>query len=140
MDTESENFANHNDITAILEMRRVAIVGLSSNPQRPSFAVGHYLQEHGYDVTPINPSEGEVLGVKAYTSLADLPEPPEVVDVFRRPEHLPTVVDEAIASGAKAVWFQLGVVNLEAARKAREAGLIVVMDRCMKIERSLRGE
>ena len=139
MDTQVEDYAKPEDIEAALNMRRVAIVGLSSNPAKPSLTVGHYLKRRGYEVVPINPTETEVVGEKAYAALADLSEPPEVVDVFRRPEHLPQVVDEAIAAGAKAIWFQLGIVNEEAARKAREAGLIVVMDRCMKIESSMRG-
>ncbi len=138
MDTQVEDYARQEDIEAVLNMRRVAMVGLSSDPAKPSFAVGHYLKRRGYEVVPVNPTETEVLGEKAYASLSELPEPPEVVDVFRRPNALPQVVDEAIAAGARAVWFQLGVVNEEAARKAREAGLIVVMDRCMKIESSLR--
>jgi predicted CoA-binding protein len=138
LDTPPDDFARPEDIDAALNMRRVAIVGLSSNPAKPSLAVGHYLKRRGYEVIPVNPTETEVVGEKAYASLSELPEPPEVVDVFRRPEALPQVVDEAIAAGAKAVWFQLGIVNEEAARKAREAGLIVVMDRCMKIERSMR--
>jgi hypothetical protein len=138
VETQVEDYAKPEDIEAALNMRRVAIMGLSSNPAKPSFTVGHYLQRRGYEVVPVNPTETEVLGEKAYASLADLPEPPEVVDVFRRADHLPQIVDEAIAAGAKAVWFQLGIVNEEAARKAREAGLIVVMDRCMKIESSMR--
>ena len=138
MDTQAEDFARPEDIDAALNMRRIAIVGLSSDPSKPSFTVGHYLQRHGYEITPVNPTETEVLGEKAYANLSDLPEPPEVVDVFRRANKLPQIVDDAIAAGAKAVWFQQGIVNHEAASKAREAGLIVVMDRCMKIERSLR--
>lgn len=134
-----ENFADPRDIEAALEMKRVAVVGLSSDPSRASHGVARYLQRAGYEVVPVNPTEQEVMGLKAYPSLKELPEPPELVDVFRRPEYLPGIVDEALAVGAKAVWFQLGVVNLEAARRAREAGLIVVMDRCIKIEKSLRG-
>lgn len=138
MDIQVENFAKREDIEAVLNMHRVAVVGLVSNPSKASFTVGHYLQAHGYEVIPVNPTEEEVLGEKSYRSLRDLPEPPEVVDIFRRADHTPAIVDDAIAIGAKAVWFQLGIVNEEAARKAREAGLIVVMDRCMKIERSMR--
>lgn len=134
-----ENFADPRDIQSALEMKRVAVVGLSSDASRGSHGVARYLQRAGYEVVPVNPNEQEVLGLKAYPSLKELPEPPDLVDVFRRPEHLSQIVDDAIAVGAKAVWFQLGVVNLEAARKAREAGLIVVMDRCIKIEKSLRG-
>ena len=138
MDTQVEDYARPEDIEAALNMHRVAIVGLSSDHTKPSLAVGYYLKRHGYEVVPVNPTETEVVGEKAYASLSELPEPPEVVDVFRRPTALPQVVDEAIAVGAKAVWFQIGIVNEEAARKAREAGLIVVMDRCMKIESSKR--
>jgi hypothetical protein len=138
LDTQAEDFARPEDIAAALNMRRIAIVGLSSDPAKPSFAVGNYLKRHGYEVIPVNPTETEVLGEKAYASLSELPEPPEVVDVFRRANKLPQIVDEAIAAGARAVWFQQGIINLEAASKARKAGLLVVMDRCMKIERSLR--
>jgi uncharacterized protein len=136
--SDIDNFGNAEDIEAALGMHRIAIVGLSGDPLKPSYAVGHYLEAHGYEVIPVNPTEPEVLGLKSYPSLRDLPEPPDVVDVFRRPEHAPEIVDDAIAAGAKAIWFQLGVVNYDAARKARQAGLITVMDRCMKIERSLR--
>ena len=138
MDAQPEDFARPEDIEAALNMHRVAIVGLSSDPSKASLAVGQYLKRHGYEIVPVNPTETEVLGEKAYPSLRDLPAPPEVVDVFRRADHLPRIVDDAIAVGAKAVWFQLGIINYEAARTARAAGLIVVMDRCMKIENSAR--
>jgi predicted CoA-binding protein len=92
------------------------------------------MQAHGYEITPVNPNETEVLGVAAVASLHRLPEPPEVVDVFRRSEHVAEIVDDAIAAGAKAIWLQLGVVDYEAARKARQAGLVVVMDKCIMIE------
>ncbi len=115
-------------------MRRVAMVGLSANPMRPSYFVGYYLQRMGFDVFPVNPRYEEILGVKCYPALASLPEAPEVVDVFRRPEDVPRIAEEALSAGAKALWLQFGVVNEDAARRAREAGLLVVMDRCMKIE------
>jgi predicted CoA-binding protein len=134
MQAARENFARQEDIDAILDMRRVAVVGLSSNPWRPSHSVARYLQSRGYEITPVNPNETEVLGQRAYPSLLDLPEPPEVVDVFRRPEFVPGVVDDALAAGARAIWLQLGVIDYQAARRAREAGLVVVMDRCMAVE------
>jgi predicted CoA-binding protein len=133
-----ENFADPGDIDAILNMSRVAVVGLSSDPSRHSFAVALYLQRHGYEITPVNPNETEVLGQRAYDRLQDLPEPPEVVEVFRRPEFVNEVVDDAIAASAKTLWIQTGIINYEAARKAREAGLIVVMDRCMMVEHARR--
>ena len=134
MQSARESFADPADIEAILKMKRIAVVGLSSDPTRPSYDVARYLQRQGYTIIPVNPNEAEVLGEKAYPSLSAIPEPPEVVAVFRRPEHAGPVVDEAAQVGAKAVWLQLGVVNEEAARKAREAGMLVVMDRCMKVE------
>src|SRR5439155_6296498 len=111
MQAAGENFARQEDIDAILDMRRVAVVGLSSSPWRPSNSVARYLQSRGYDITPVNPTETEVLGQRAYPSLLDLTEPAEVVDVFRRPEFVPGVVDDAIAAGAKAIWLQLGVID-----------------------------
>lgn len=140
MQTQRENFARTEDIDAILAMRRIAVVGLSSNPSRDSYGVARYLKNHGYEILPVNPNETEILGVPSYKSLADLPEPPEVVDVFRRPEFVSAIVDEAIAVGAKAVWLQLDVVDYEAARRAREAGLVVVMDRCLKVEHARRAQ
>lgn len=114
--------------------KRIAVVGLSSDETQPSLGVAQYLQEHGYDITPVNPHETEVLGKRAYPDLKSLPERPEVVQVFRRPEFVGEVVDEAIDIGADVVWMQLGIVNEEAAQRAREAGLEVVMDRCMRTE------
>jgi uncharacterized protein len=114
--------------------RRIAMVGLSSNPFRPSHFAAIYLLSEGYDVIPVNPRETEVLGRKSYPSVAAVPKPVEVVDIFREPAAVPAIVEEAIAVGAKVIWMQLGVIHEEAARRAREAGLEVVMDRCMKIE------
>lgn len=111
--------------------KTVAVVGLSPNPERDSYEVAKYLQEAGYRIIPVNPRADEILGEKAYPDLASVPEKIDVVDIFRRPEHVPPVVDEAIKVGARSVWMQLGVVNEEAAKKAAEAGLDVVMDRCM---------
>lgn len=114
----------------------IAVVGLSDKPERPSYGVASYLLEHGYTIIPVNPNIGAWKGLKAYASLADIPKSVrvDVVDIFRKSEDVPPVVDEAIKIKAKAVWMQLGVVNEAAAAKARAAGLNVVMDRCMKIE------
>jgi len=113
---------------------RVAVVGLSGKWYRPSHFAAKYLLDHGYEVTPVNPAETEVLGQKSYANLSDLPGPVDVVDIFRRPEEVPALVDQAIEIGARVVWMQIGVVHEEAAAKARAAGLDVIMDRCMKIE------
>ncbi len=123
------------DRLAILERyRRIAMVGLSSNPFRPSHFAAIYLLAEGYDVIPVNPRESAVLGRTSYPSLAAIPGGVEVVDIFREPAAVPAIVEEAIAIGAKVIWMQLGVVHEAAAARAREAGLQVVMDRCMKIE------
>lgn len=114
--------------------RTVALVGVSANPLRSSNFVATYLVRTPYVVRPVNPAYPEVLGIPTFPSLADLPEPPDIVDVFRRREHLPGVVEEAIEAGAGVVWFQLGLRHEEAAARAREAGLQVVQDRCLKIE------
>jgi len=110
------------------------MVGLSSNQFRPSHFAALYLISEGYDIVPVNPREPEILGRKSYGSLKEIPGTIEVVDIFREPAAVPSLVEDAIAIGAKVVWMQLGVVNETAAARAREAGLEVVMDRCMKIE------
>jgi uncharacterized protein len=110
--------------------RTIAVVGLSSNPMRPSNGVAAYLQRAGYRVIPVNPNESEVLGEKCYARLEDVPEKIDMVDIFRRPEYVPEIVESAIRVGAKTVWMQEGVVNQQAAERARAAGLEVVMDRC----------
>jgi predicted CoA-binding protein len=112
------------------DCRTIAVVGLSSSPIRPSHGVASYMQQHGYRIIPVNPNETEVLGEKAYASLADVPEKIDLVDIFRRSEEAGKAVDEAIAVGAKAVWLQEGVIDHEAAQRAIDAGLLVVMDRC----------
>lgn len=114
--------------------KRIAMVGLSSNPFRPSHFAAIYLLSEGYDVFPVNPREKEVLGLRSYAALSDVPGPLEVVDIFREPAAVPAIVEEAIAAGAKVIWMQLGVIHEAAAERARAAGLEVVMDRCMKIE------
>jgi predicted CoA-binding protein len=123
------------DRLRILESyKRIAMVGLSSNPFRPSHFAGIYLLSEGYDVIPVNPREKQILGRTCYASLRDVPGVVEVVDIFREPSAVPAIVEEAIAIGAKVVWMQLGVIHEAAAERARQAGLEVVMDRCMKIE------
>jgi uncharacterized protein len=112
----------------------VAIVGLSSNPERPSFVVGQYLQEHGYIIIPVNPGEKEILGETSYPDLASIPKKVDVVDIFRKPEDVPPIVRQAIQIGAKTVWMQEGVDHKAAAAEARKAGLKVVMDKCMRKE------
>ena len=112
------------------ECRTIAVVGLSSKSTRPSHGVAAYMQRAGHRVIPVNPNEREVLGEKAYASLADVPERIDLVDVFRRSEEAGAAVDEAIAIGAKAVWLQEGVIDHDAAQRAIDASLLVVMDRC----------
>ena len=109
--------------------RTIAVVGLSPNPERDSHGVAKYLQSHGYRIIPVNPTVAEVLGERSYPDLTSVPEPVDIVDVFRRPGEVMPVTEEAIKKGASAIWFQDGVINEEAASKARQAGLIVVMDR-----------
>ncbi len=126
------------EIASILRNAKVvAVVGLSDKPGRPSYDVASYLMAHGYKIIPINPNITEWKGLRAYASLSDAKGGIDVVDIFRKSEDVPPVVDEAIHIGAKVVWMQLGIVNEEAARKARAAGLKVVMDRCMKIEHQI---
>ena len=110
----------------------VASVGLSSNPQKESYSVALYLKEQGYKVIPVNPTAMEIMDEKVYPSLSDIPEKVDVVQVFRKPEDVPPVVEEAVKIGAKVIWMQEGIVNYEAAQKAEEAGLQVVMDACMR--------
>ncbi len=127
---------------AILELlkkyKSIAVVGLSSNPMRPSFGVTEYMQEAGYRIIPVNPNETEVLGEKSYARLEDVPEKIEIVNVFRRAEEVPAVVESAIRIGAKVVWMQSGVENESAAEKALAAGLVVVEDACILVEHRRR--
>jgi predicted CoA-binding protein len=113
------------------EYHTVAMVGLSPDPNRPSHRVAQYLIDHGYNVIPVNPDAQEILGTKSYPDITSIPEPIEIVDIFRRSEEVIPIVDEAINVGAKVVWMQEGVINEQAASKAQDAGLMVVMDRCM---------
>ncbi len=114
--------------------RTIAIVGLSSNELRPSNFVGFYLKRHGYTIIPVNPREDEILGERSYPSLAEIPVPIDVVDVFRAPDAVPGIAAEAVAVGAKSLWLQFGVISPEGAGIAERGGLSVVMDRCLKIE------
>jgi uncharacterized protein len=123
--------------TLLREAKTIAIVGLSSNPQRSSHGIAQYLQKHGYRIIPVNPAETEVLGEKSYASLKDIPEHVDIVDVFRRSEFVPEIADEAIEIGARALWLQQGVIHEEAARKARAAGLTVIMDQCIAVDHHL---
>ncbi len=116
------------------ENRVIAVVGLSANWYRPSFFAAKYLQDHGYRIVPVNPTYEEILGERCYPSLPEIPEAVDIVQVFRKPEDVPPIVEQAIKIGAKVVWMQLGVINWEAAKIAEDAGVEVVMDRCMKIE------
>ena len=114
--------------------RTVAVVGLSSRPHRASYGVAETLQQSGYRILPVNPNESEVLGEKSYASLEDLPEKVDIVDIFRRSEFVPEIVDAAIRIGARAIWMQEGVEDERSAERARRAGLFVIMDNCIAKE------
>jgi uncharacterized protein len=114
--------------------KTVAVVGLSKNELRASYFVGFYLRRHGYRVIPVNPRELEILGEKSFKSLADVPVPIDIVNVFRAPDALPAIAREAVAAGAKNLWCQYTVINEEGAKIAEAGGLSVVMDRCLKVE------
>jgi predicted CoA-binding protein len=132
---EIARYQDEDTIRAILHTARViAIVGLSSNVLRPSHFVGFYLQRHGYRIVPVNPRETSVLGEPAYPSLADIPFPVDVVDVFRAPSAVPEIAVQAAQIHANALWLQFGVISPEGARLATDQGLKVVMDRCLKVE------
>jgi predicted CoA-binding protein len=131
--------ANPDDdaIRSLLEgARRIVVVGLSPKPHRTSHHIGLYLQEQGYEVVPVYPRHEEILGQKVYRRVQDVPGTVDLVNVFRRSEDLPAVFDDVLASGAAAVWTQLGCVDLDGARRAREAGRTVVMDRCIMVDHS----
>ena len=118
--------------------RSIAVVGLSANPLRPSYGVSAYMQSRGYRIIPVNPRIGEWLGEKAYPSLLDAPGTIDIVNIFRRPEYVEEVVDQAIHLKVPAIWMQEGVINRKAAEKARKAGIFVVMDRCILKEHHAR--
>jgi predicted CoA-binding protein len=112
--------------------RTIAVVGLSNNPTRASLGVSRFLKRHGYRIIPVNPKETEVLGEKAYASVKDIPGPVDIVDIFRRPARVPEVIDDVLQKeGIRCIWMQEGVINPQAAKKAEDAGLPVVMDRCI---------
>ncbi len=123
---------NDHEMTELLRSAKtIAVVGLSSNPMRPSFGVSRFLQRQGFRIIPVNPNETEVLGERAYPTVKDVPDPIDIVNIFRRPARVPEVIDDALTKGAPCIWMQEGVINHEAARKAEAAGLSVVMDRCI---------
>lgn len=139
---EGAEFVGERDADPVAEIlkkcKTIAVVGLSSNPLRPSHEVTEYMQRAGYRIIPVNPNETEVLGEKSYARLEEVPEKVDVVNIFRRPEEVPAVVESAIRIGAPVVWMQLGIENEEAAEKARAAGLAVVEDACILIEHRKR--
>lgn len=126
-------------IRRLLTGRRIAVVGLSDDPSRPSHDVARYLHSVGKEIIPVNPNHAAVLGRKCYPSLADVPGPIDVVNIFRRPQFCADIVCAAIAAGARGVWLQTGIVSPEAQRLAAEAGIDFVQDRCMKVEHMFQG-
>lgn len=121
-------------IRAMLQAKTIAVIGLSTDPAKPSNYVSAYLQQHGHKIYPVNPSIAEALGEKAYPTLGDLPVKPDLVNVFRLPKFISGIVDEMLQLGLTRLWVQKGIVNLEAATRAQAAGISVVMDRCLMIE------
>ena len=138
VDSASVDLSRYQDPPTIQRVlynaKTIAVVGLSRNELRASFFVGYYLKRHGYRVIPVNPRESEILGETSYASLREVPEPVDIVNVFRAPDALPGIAREAVAIGADVLWCQFGVINAEGARIAEQAGTTVVMDRCLKIE------
>ncbi|MFC4852038.1 CoA-binding protein [Actinophytocola glycyrrhizae] len=114
--------------------RTIAVVGLSNNELRASYFVGYYLKRHGYRVIPVNPRASEILGETSYASLLDVPEPVDIVNVFRAPDALPEIAEQTVRIGAGSLWCQFGVINEPGARTAEEGGVTVIMDRCIKVE------
>jgi predicted CoA-binding protein len=123
----------------LTEATTIAMVGASSNPEKASYGIMQKLQKAGYRVIPVNPRETEILGERSYPSLIDVPERVDIVDVFRRPEDAPSIADDAVTIGAKALWLQEGIVSEDAAARAQAGGLIVVMDKCIGATHSLLG-
>jgi uncharacterized protein len=125
-------------LQVLKKYKTIAVVGLSSNPMRPSFGVTEYMQGEGYRIIPVNPNEAEVLREKSYSRLEDVPEKIDIVNIFRRAENVPPVVESAIRIGAKVVWMQQGIENEAAAEMARAAGLVVIEDACILVEHRRR--
>ena len=126
------------ELTRLLtEATTIAMVGASSNPEKASYGIMQKLQKAGYRVIPVNPREAEILGERSYPSLIDIPERIDIVDVFRRPEDAPSIADDAVTIGARALWLQAGIVSEDAAARAQAGGLIVVMDKCIGATHSL---
>ena len=135
MNTDSHSAS---DIRKILELRSIAVVGMSNTEGKPANFVPKYLIENGYNIIPVNPTTSEVLGRKSYASISDVPEQVDIVDVFRRSEDVPIVIEDAInKKGVKVIWMQSGIYNEEAERRAKENGIDVVFNRCMKVEHSM---
>jgi len=133
------SFPQTDPVTELLKRARtIAVVGLSDNPLRPSYGVSAYMQSHGYRIIPVNPQIESCLGEKAYASLREVPEKIDIVDIFRRPEFVEEVVDQAIQLKVPAIWMQQDVIHEKASEKARKAGMFVVMDRCILVEHRAR--
>ena len=138
-DLQPAGLSESDAITQILKSSKtIAVVGLSSQRMRPSYGVAQYLQSAGYRIIPVNPNETEVLGEKSYARLQDVPVPVDIVDIFRRPQFVPEIVDAAIQIGARCVWMQEGVAHVGAAELAKRAGIFVVMDKCTLKEHAKR--
>jgi uncharacterized protein len=136
--TEHETQSSDSIYEILKSSHTIAVVGLSSRKFRPSYGVSQYMQAAGYRIIPVNPENTEVLGEKSYAALEQIPEKVDIVDIFRRSEYVPDIVESAIRIGAKSIWMQEGVVHSEAAEKARRAGLVVVMDLCILKEHARR--
>ncbi|MBB6671114.1 CoA-binding protein [Cohnella nanjingensis] len=132
-----ENPSREEIKTILQHANTIAVVGLSDDPSKTSHMVSEAMQRKGYRIIPVNPNAETILGEKCYAKLADVPEPIDIVNVFRRPEHTPPIAEEAVAAGAKVLWLQLGIANDEAARIAQAGGLTIIMDRCIKVEDSI---
>jgi len=125
------NATSRDILNLLASAKTIAVVGLSPNPSRPSYEVSLYIKSHGYRILPVNPGHREILGERCYSSLMEIDVPIDIVDIFRRPEAVPDIVEEAIAKKAKAIWMQEGIVHNEAAERAKKAGLMVVMNKCI---------